>query len=644
MIRFLFLILCSGLAVSAHAQIARWSLHARYDTISLDNNGIYLVGKDGKFGLADTNVDTSKLHEDEDIDKKAIILPVQYDSIAPFKNGYAVIFNKTNGLVEGFVDEKGEFTNLTEWEYSVGSGYPYFSSGYLLVEKGMESFFIDAKDVTNRLGPFINARPFFNDIAVVQYYENPEKKNGDSFWAYLDANTKEYLKLPFTPKEDRVNFISSYSNGMSVVCYDKEFFTYNWKDSIATPFLEKREKKSVNVKANDKLVMPLLRSNLTEYEVMAKNGLFVFDQYMRLKSVELPGEEPVAYEIETEQLKDITTQLTIFPDNRGENEPCGLNYKHQTILPPQFQDIRIVKPIEAIVKKDGKYGILVVDETGQFIIKINDNREVVFRQTKENVGFEFSMPIYIRKPDLRSTPIGIECNTPGCRLELDNLKENSSIISHGFIDRDRKKGCYLTLPEDLEEGKSKDFSFTINYDELKSVELKVPVQMSYVSPYDFVCENSEYKDSTLTVFISIKAKDNMSIPFEYNENEDNIRIIPQDSNYIWETSFNKMSDGRYSADFNVSRRTKVFFFDVELKKKGTPNTVFHLKTEQKKEDIDKPQKVEMVQGDVKIVPTNNSKNRDRGIRRRDDSKSRNKNKNNNNKDSESGSSLRDKMK
>ena len=574
MIRLLFLILCSGLAVGAQAQIAKWSLHARYDSISLDNNGIYLVGKDGKYGLADTNVDKSKLRGNEDIDRYSIILPVQYDSIAPFKNGYAVIFNKTNGQVQGFVDEKGEFTDLTEWEYNVRSGYPYFSSGYLLVEKGMECYFIDAKDVSNRLGPYISARPFFNDIAVVQYYENPDKKNGDSFWAYLNANTKEFLQLPFTPKIDKVNFLSSYSNGMSVVCYDKEFSSYNWKDSIATPFLEKREKKSVNVKATDKVVVPLLRSTLTEYEVTAKNGMFLFDQYMRLKGVELPGEEVVEYEIEKEQLRDITTQLTIFPEERGENDLCGLNYMHRAILPPQFQEIRIVKPIEAIVKKNGKFGILSIDEGGRFNITINGGNPVEFRQSVENVRFEFSMPIYIPKPDPRIATQGIECNTRGCRLEWGNIKDNSTIIAHGFYDAEGKKGCFLTLPEDLDSSKPREYSFTVKYDDLESVEVKVPVLMSYRVPYEFVYDKSETSDSLLTVYFSAKAKDNGGIPFKLSPND--ISIVSNDANCIWEGIISEIADNTFSTEFTELSKVKDFSFVVKVKSKGTPESSFNL--------------------------------------------------------------------
>lgn len=90
--RILAVIMLVMVVASMQGQIARWALHPNYDRVEQLDNGLFKVLQGRKYGLM--------ARDDKEV------LPIKYDSIADFRNGYAVIINTEMNDVEGFAMKK----------------------------------------------------------------------------------------------------------------------------------------------------------------------------------------------------------------------------------------------------------------------------------------------------------------------------------------------------------------------------------------------------------------------------------------------------------------------------------------------------------------------------------------------------------
>ena len=88
--RILLSIMFACILISVHAQIAKWMVRPNYDHIEMLDCGLMKVSMNGKIGLLN------------DIGKE--ILPLKYDSITAFKEGYALP-KKTAGLPYQWIRE-----------------------------------------------------------------------------------------------------------------------------------------------------------------------------------------------------------------------------------------------------------------------------------------------------------------------------------------------------------------------------------------------------------------------------------------------------------------------------------------------------------------------------------------------------------
>ena len=121
--KHLFTILFFSLGISSHAQVARWVLHPKYDSIKMLGTGYYVVTNNGKYGMVDSN-------EKE-------VVPLAYDSIAPFASHQALLFN--NNKYMAYVSDQGELHQANDYELT---GTSVFVDGYLLVHKNDGYHFI----------------------------------------------------------------------------------------------------------------------------------------------------------------------------------------------------------------------------------------------------------------------------------------------------------------------------------------------------------------------------------------------------------------------------------------------------------------------------------------------------------------------
>ena len=125
--RFVLFLLLISLGVSAYAQIARWHVTPAYDNIEVLENGYFKVFLNGRFGLLDKN--------------GVAVLPVEYDEMTPFYEDRALLYK--NGKFCAVLDVYGNMIDLSDKNYVPLPNAKCFQSGYLLVRKGSEYFYLD---------------------------------------------------------------------------------------------------------------------------------------------------------------------------------------------------------------------------------------------------------------------------------------------------------------------------------------------------------------------------------------------------------------------------------------------------------------------------------------------------------------------
>lgn len=471
-------------SIPMKAQIVRWLIPANYDKIQIMYNGMYRVEKDGKKGIFNQNGKE--------------ILPTEYDYISQFKDGYALLFDTDeNGLV-GYVDEKGTVTDLKKKGYHVTSGYPYFSNGQLLVMKGNYYYFIKATTGEEK-GPFAEARPFFDGYASVSKFENPDKLTEDTYPTLITAENCEEYSFPNQIDKSDINYLSSASNGKVLVFMKRKAYELDCdSNTVRSLYSDLVKNKNTMITATNKHIV-ITKDEIGDGVLQTKNARLYFDRYERLSKMVFRNDSLVFNLV---NIKAPEYQSHVAPFHDIESGTYGLQYDGITILPPQFQAVGLTKEKEAIVTKDGKIGVLVVEPNQKMTFRINDNNNIGFIHDKYLSTLITTMPAYI---DCKT--ISVECLTNGCQLLSGTRKDisNPEVSSVSY-------NCEFSISTDISETvKTFPYKFKVKYDGLESVDYVVNVGAWYVKNISVDMENltqiQDLRDSTITVHFNIKVND-----------------------------------------------------------------------------------------------------------------------------------------
>lgn len=488
--RVLVLVIAAICVMPLKAQIVRWLIPADYDKIQIMYNGMYRVEKNGKEGIFNQNGKE--------------ILPTKYDHISQFKDGYALLFDTIENKLLGYVDEKGTVTHLEKRNYHVTSGYPYFSDGQLLVTKGIYYYFIKAATGEEK-GPFAEAKPFFDGYASISKFENPNKLTEDTYRTLITAEKCEEYSFPNPIDKSDINYLSSASDGKVLVFMKKKAYELDCDSNIVrTLYSDMVKNKNTIVTAIDKNIK-IIKDEAGNGVLQAKNARLYFDRYERLSKMEFHNDSII---FNLTRIKAPKYQSHIAPFHDIETNTYGLQFDGITILPPQFQVVGLTKEKEAIVTKNGKMGVLVVETNQNFTFRINDNNDIGFRHDKYISTLVTTMPAYID-----SKTASVECLTEGCQLRLET-RNNISNTEIGSI----SYNCEFSIPRDISETvKNFPYKFKVKYDGLESVDYVVNVGAWYVKNLSVDIENlaqtQNLQDSTITVNFNIKVNDLDNIYF-----------------------------------------------------------------------------------------------------------------------------------
>ncbi len=532
---FVFLV-CLFAFNATNAQVAKWVIHPSYSHIRMLGDGYYIVSQEGKYGILDAT-------EKE-------IVPLQYDSISPFNSHMGLLFNE--GKCIGYTSDKGEIHDFSTHHYQLGS-MSRFSDGYLAVYNQTGYWFIRAED-GGAIGPYTYASPFCEGYAWVRVPKSTKHiLDGGYTYDIIDAKTGKSAELNLSEEYERddIDFVSSPSNGKSIIVLKKRFYEYDYKSAKLTPLSTdgNPDSKKSRVTANERPVK--VSTEERGYSITFKQGIMTFDHLMRLTGIGYAGQPSKVVSVPQEDVPDRKSSIKAIVYNG--TKLYGLQCEGKEVLPAQFEDVVQVWGNDALVRHNGSYGVVRVDPNASCQFILNEGLDIGFEHKTAKSSIKVVCPPY-----MTLSLMTLSSEDDNCRINIDTRKENvnveTAVLSYETT---------LNIPEEIGlERTQSTAKFSLNYDGLKFTPAIIPYNKWYINNYAVQMLSHQVSGSVLTAEIIIRntgQRDGVNYFRDVNiEAEDSVIC-----------SFSKMTEDVYTARmFGWSHST--VRFNVDITEDGCP--------------------------------------------------------------------------
>ena len=367
-------------ATGAKAQMARWIIPPAYSAIHKMSGGDFLL------------TDSADMTILWSWDGKR--LAATSDQLSSFSEQMAVTIRKGTNGISGFYNTDGHFTSLPDG-LTTALGFPYFSSGYLLVKQGQYYRYVNRQgNVLN--GQYVVAYPYSNGYATCYTYRNLEKQK-DPYYLLLDAEGRE-VPLSYNGKtfgDNEVEFISSVNDeGVGFVVAARKLYRFSGKSRTLTPVLARSSETDLRNQArlNRSMATCLVRQNDTTTVLTASCGtsgnVYIwFDNRLIAKSIQTQDGQK-HYSKTGHAQRSYATPLRVL----REDGKMGLYWDTTELLPPQLDQVTTCYADIAFVRQDNRYGAIKAYSDGGFNISINDGKPVAFRHRTQSATVTVAMP------------------------------------------------------------------------------------------------------------------------------------------------------------------------------------------------------------------------------------------------------------
>lgn len=582
--RITFILFCLWSLMDIKAQIAKWLIPPLYERIQLVN-GIDAVMTDSAGVKTIWTMDGQRL-----ISCKG--------ELFPFKEGIALSVTQGTSRILMAYKQHGE--NIRIEGCNVAHNYPYYSNGKLLVQNGPYFRFVDTEGNIME-GKYTNAYPYFNGYATCDTYLNMEKHK-DLCHFLID---EKGAPVSFTYQEkqidnDDLQFISSVNDEkIGIVVVKSKVFFFNGVSKELSPVFA-NDNPTPNMKEQVKLTSDIeqcfLQNSDSTYILTAKYGKndmvsIYFDLMKRPISIKR-NETEHFYQRRSETKKNYNSDLKI----KSEGNLVGLYWNNiGEMLPPQFDEVTTCFADKALVKLNGKFGMLKIVKDETFKLRMNKGNDIAFRHQKFETSIRADFPTF-----LRADKVHIEVN-PQTGCDIDKTSKNYKNTENGnFVEYN----CVLNIPINLpDELTTIEYPITIYYDGLRSSEI----------PFDVKAWH--YKYFVVDVDDSQTALENGTVSFVFNINAERIAsdgIYPTTVNILTDSlhyEYEKMSEIRHKCKV-YSLKEGVNNIVIQILEQGCPPAAFPFEVEYYKpvaRTRNKPaekEKVTIKKKEKPIKPTN----------------------------------------
>ena len=173
------------------------------------------------------------------------------------------------------------------------------------------------------------------------------------------------------------------------------------------------------------------------YFIELKQGRMTFDSQMRLTGIQYNGQELKTYEPPKEKKPEFNSPFGNLSYN--DTKLLGLSYNEKDFLPAQFEEIGMLWGNDALVKSDGKYGVISVDTKNSCKYMLNDNLDIGFEHKALKTNVKVVCPPYMKLPLMSLTSFD-----ENCIINTDTRKETSNVESVVL-----SYDCTLSIPEKI---------------------------------------------------------------------------------------------------------------------------------------------------------------------------------------------------
>lgn len=477
----LLLFLC--FAGALNAQVAKWMMEPEYDSITVNEVGLLEVSLDGKVGLADR--------------AGRVILPIEYDEIGEFSEGYAVLHQ--DGSFCGITDISGNVTpvSIDEGVRLMGlcEGTEYFSCGRLIVRirsGGRTGYGYMSTNGFIIGGPYAEAYPFSEGYAVIKRYTD----NASVLtWDMVDVNCSP-VDLGGERKTN-IMLISSFRDGEAIVQLRNRFYTISTDNFVPQQiYADSTASRRSMVVDDPNRPHTLLDNGRLWVRTLNDRALYTFGRDMRLMSYSYNLGDEVVFEDEPEIPREVgEPQFSAFE----ESGLYGLNYCGELLLPAQFEAVEVLEEHFAIVRSGGKVGVVEADANATIRFRINNDVQLSFRHQKlADIGITVEMPSFM--PD-DSVLVSEDSD-----FTLDGSTHDCVHKTHGtYI----TCNCIIDIPEEIDQSHldvRHSYHFHIEYAGLVSKTYEVFVDEHYDKYYSIEMGTQHSEITALGEVINIEFK------------------------------------------------------------------------------------------------------------------------------------------
>lgn len=535
---FFFFIL---IATTIKSQVANWTLHPKYDDVEILSPSLFKVSVNGKYGIAGPK------------DKE--ITTITYDSIGDIHSGRVVCFGKDKNVV-CYVDSLGKECQTNASNYYLDDRCPYFHDGCLTVRckynnvVNSEYWLLVGNDSKNPKGPYYDIFPANEGYVVAVSGSSPDKR------VYNLISVKDYTPVVFDVNIDNsdVAFVSTVNNGKSLVVIKKRFYTYDVENKQLIPLSidGTLEKKSLVTAVNKDITLNRLQSG---YQIMAKNATFFFDDFMRLKAWQLGNKDIINFDIREDSVAKEGSSLSAY--QKAGSALYGLCFKNDILLPQQFDKVLTCVGNLALVKQNGKAGVIGIDEKAKINFKLNEGHDVAFEHSYVNTTLVSTFPTYINPSAAK-----VDSHTKECSLKAETRKDNQNIETSSIT-----YNCQLTMSDSIsEENAPVDYKFSLSYNGLYSKDYQVSLDERYIKGYEVSLSDISYGNQVATVLFDVIPTNASSGHFEKK-----VEVKPQKEEQV--VVLEKTGDTSYKAKiFGIE--TPNIMFDVVVTEDGCPSVTY----------------------------------------------------------------------
>ena len=402
------------------------------------------------------------------------------------------------------------------------------------------------------LGPYNEACPFSEGYAWVKVPKNAKHiMDGEYTFDVLSAKTGEpaILKLDGHTKED-IDFISSSSNGRCIIVLKKRFYEYNYRTETLMPLsTDDYDDNTARVMANERPVKVNFEGD--RFIIHFKQGYMTFNNLMQLTGITYNGQPTRTFDVPEPPVLTVSSPISITTSEG--TKLLGLKHLGKDVLAAQFEAVERRWDDLALVKMNGRYGVVRIDPNHSCRFTLNGNKSIPFEHKTVNTEIRAICPPFMQLPLMTLSSLDNSCTVGiDTRQEISNVE--TAILSYE---------CTLQIPDNIGLGQTKaNARIAINYDGLKFTPAEIPYNAWYIRNYTVELLSHQLNGDELTAEIQVNRT---------NQNDDtnyfrNVSIEAEDS---VECSFSKLSEDRYTAIMHGFTQNTVRF-NVFITEDGCP--------------------------------------------------------------------------